>query len=207
MNQLLYLITNRKLIKNGDLYSVVKKVILGGVDVVILREKDLSYDEIYETAYKLKKITDSYNIPLIINNDLAVAKKLKAYGFHTGINGLNEDVNNYSEILGISVHSLEEAKVAEKFNPDYLLASHIYETDCKKGLVPKGSKLIEEIKNNINIPIIGLGGINHENLEEVLSYGVKGVAVMSYIMASENPYESAKRLKDIIVNYNNKGYY
>ena len=204
---MLYLITNRKLIKNGDLYTVVKEAILGGVDVVILREKDLSHDELYNVSFKLKKITDNYNIPLIINSDLEVAKKLKTYGFHTGINGLNEDINNYSEALGISVHSLEEAKLANSYNPRYLLASHIYETDCKKGLMPKGLKLIEEIKSNIDTSIIGLGGINHENLEEVLYYGASGVAVMSYIMASENPYEASKRLKDVIVNYKNKTNY
>ncbi|MFP4698088.1 MAG: thiamine phosphate synthase [Eubacteriales bacterium] len=196
---MLYLITNRKLIKQSDLYTVVKESVIGGVDVVILREKDLLTKELLEVATELKKITDYYNSKLIINNDIDIAKEINCFGFHIGVNQLNkveDSLLDYKGKVGVSVHNLDEVALAKKFQPDYLLASHIFTTDCKKGLKPKGLKLIEDIKKITDIPIIGLGGINEKNAKDVLLYGAKGIAVMSYIMASDKPYNSAKKIKE-----------
>lgn len=193
---MLYLITNRKLIKTGNLYSVVESAVIGGVDRVILREKDLSYNELLILAAILKSITHKYKVPLIINTNIQVAKSLNADGLHLNFQNLKDKKINFKGILGVSVHSLKEAVLAEKLGADYLLASHIYETDCKKNLKPKGIKLIQDIKTNVKIPVVALGGINEKNVPEVISAGADGIAVMSYIMASNAPYFSAKKLKD-----------
>ncbi|QIB25945.1 thiamine phosphate synthase [Caloranaerobacter azorensis] len=192
---MLYLITNRKIIKKDSFIKVIEDAVKGGVDVVILREKDLSYNELLPIAVKLKNILDGYNIPLIINGNLDVAKNIKASGFHTSFDRFIKEKIEFKGLLGVSVHSLEEAIISEEYGANYILASHIFETECKKGLKPKGIKMIEEIKRNVKIPVIALGGINHENIDKVLSAGADGIAVMSYIMASEEPFLSAKKLK------------
>ncbi|RKD23684.1 thiamine-phosphate diphosphorylase [Caminicella sporogenes] len=194
----LYLITNRKIIKQGNLYSIVESAVIGGIDRVILREKDLSYEKLLLTASILKPILSKYNVPLIINTNLEVAKSLNADGFHIGFQNIKNKKIEFKGILGISVHNLEEAIAAENLGADYLLAGHIYKTDCKKGLKPKGIKLIKDIKANVNIPVIALGGINEKNAPEVISAGADGIAVMSYIMSSKFPYLSAKILKSAI---------
>ncbi|AZR73194.1 thiamine-phosphate diphosphorylase [Anoxybacter fermentans] len=195
---MLYLITNRKIIEKDNFYDVVENAIKGGVDAVLLREKDLSYEELLPIAIKLKNIADAYNIPLIVNGNLDVAKNINASGFHTSFDRFMKEKFEFKGLLGVSVHSLKEAILSEKHGASYILASHIFETDCKKGLRPKGIELIKDIKSQVKIPVIALGGINPENVKKVLSAGADGIAVMSYIMASNEPYLSAKKIKDKI---------
>jgi len=196
----LYLITNRNLIKSGNLYSVVLEALRGGATAVILREKDLTYDKLLPIAFKLRNITNSFGAQLIINGNLRASEISNAHFFHTGIKSfIEENLDLNGMLFGLSVHSVEEAVQAEKYGAKYILASHIFATDCKKGLEPKGINLIKDIKSKVSIPVIALGGINESNIESVLKAGADGIAVMSYIMASQNPYLSAKRLKDKII--------
>ncbi len=200
---MLYLITNRKLIKYGTLYSVVEKALIGGVDRVILREKDLSYKELLPIAAIIDTIIKKYNKTLIINNNIEVAKSLNTKGFHIGIKNFSKDKHLYKKTLGMSVHSTREAILAENLGADYILASHIYSTKCKESLNPRGPGFISQIKTKVNIPVIALGGINNDNIEEVLQAGADGIAVMSYIMSAKDPYKAAKSLKDKIIKFKN----
>lgn len=170
------------------------------MDRIILREKDLSIEELLIAAEKIKCITEENNISLIINGNMEVAQKINAEGFHIGFKKFMEEKYDYSGLIGVSVHSLEEAILAEKNGADYILASHIFQTNCKKGLEPKGIKFIENIKSKVNIPVIALGGINEKNAKEVIVSGADGIAVMSYIMAAQNPYEVSRILKEEMVN-------
>ncbi|MCY6371078.1 thiamine phosphate synthase [Clostridium ganghwense] len=193
---MLYLITNRNIVKSGDLCSVVQKAVDGGVDTIILREKDLSFKELLPIAKKIKEITSGENVKLIVNGNIELARKIKAQGFHIGFEKFMEQKYKFDGLLGVSVHSLEEAVLAEKNGADYILTGHVYETNCKKGLRPRGVEFIKSITSNVSIPVIALGGINEKNVWQVLSTGASGVAVMSYIMAAEDPYIATKLLKN-----------
>lgn len=196
---MLYLITNRNLIKSGNIYSVVLEALRGGAQAVILREKDLPYNELLPMAFKLKNITNAFSCELIINSNLKAAKMATANFFHIGIENFKKEKLDLGGMLfGLSVHSLEEAAEAEKLGAKYILASHIFKTDCKKGLEPKGIEMIKRIKSKVSIPVIALGGINEYNAKRVIEAGANGIAVMSYIMASDNPYLAAKSLRDKI---------
>ena len=186
--QILYIVTNRKLVQNEDFYDVIERVAKNKVDYLALREKDLSGEELFSLAKDIKIITDKYNVPLIINGNLKVAEEVNAYGCQLSYNVLMESsLWKKSKLkIGASVHSLEEAINAEKVGSDYLVAGHIFETDCKKGLKGRGLNFVSNISNHINIPLIAIGGINENNASSVIKAGASGVAIMSTAMRKDN---------------------
>ena len=191
----LYLITNRQLVTDGKFLSVIEQAIAGGIDAIILREKDLPGDILLKIAMEIKEIIAGRPVLFIINNNLEVAKTIRADGYHTSFDNFMQKSSRFDGWNGVSVHNLDEALKAEKHGAGYLLVSHIFATDCKKGLKPKGLELIKDIKNNVNIPVIALGGINPENTCRVLAAGADGAAVMSFIMQAGDPYRASKLLK------------
>jgi thiamine-phosphate diphosphorylase len=197
MMNVLYLVTNRKLVENNDFYGVINESVKHGVDAVILREKDLEVDELYELASNTKKITDKYNTPLIINSNINVAKKISAYGIHLSFNYFINNKIEYDGKIGVSVHNLEEAIMCEKLGADYILAGHIFPTDCKKNLAPRGLDFLENIRKNISIPLIAIGGINEYNIKDIYNVGADGAAVMSLIMQSTNIQNTINKLKAV----------
>ncbi|AZV56339.1 thiamine phosphate synthase [Clostridium sp. AWRP] len=195
MNKKLYIVTNRKLVKNKNMIDILKGSILGGADAIILREKDLTYSQLVPIAEKIKRITDSNNIPLIINNNIETALKIDSKGFHTSYKDYMNSNLKLKCTVGVSVHNTLEAINAQKKGADYLLAGHIFETNCKKGLKGRGISFLKEIINNVSIPVIAIGGITETNIDIVLRTKVHGAAVMSLVMASDDPFTTTYNLK------------
>lgn len=186
-NKKIYVVTNRHLIEqSSNLCEVIEKCAFKGADGVILREKDLEYEALKHLGKKIKVITDKYNIPLIINGNIKVALDINAYGFHTGFENfknmkINENICKKIAV-GVSVHRAEEAMEAEKLGASYLLAGHIFETDCKLGLKGRGVEFLEKICESVTIPVIAIGGIKEDNIKKVLNAKAYGVAIMSSAM-------------------------
>jgi len=189
---MLYLISNRKLALNKDFYNIIDEAVRGGINAIILREKDLSSEELLKMAVRIKEIIGEKEVKLIINSNFKVAETVEAHGFHTSFNSFINEKPCFNGILGVSVHSVKEAIEAEKHEAHYILFGHIFKTNCKKDLPPKGLELLMAIKREVNIPVIALGGINPENIKEVKKTGADGVAVMSAIMEAEHPYALTK---------------
>ncbi|QGU00678.1 Thiamin-phosphate pyrophosphorylase [Candidatus Syntrophocurvum alkaliphilum] len=183
---MLYLVTNRHLIKEDNLLNVVKKSVEAGANAVILREKDLNFEELYPITMEIKKVTEKNNALLIVNNNLDVAIKSKADGYHSSFKDFINASKHFPRTKGVSIHSVEEAIIAENNGADYLLAGHVYKTDSKKDLEPKGLEFIRNIKAKVNIPVIAIGGITPQNAKEVINAGADGIAVMSSIMSSKD---------------------
>ena len=197
----LNIITNRKLCENENLerqiekiFSAYKrKIILEDFEIVALtlREKDLDKNEYLNLVKKIYPICKKYRIDLILhqNYDLNLDKKYKIGGFHLSyeiFKSLNKNIREklikkYKRI-GVSIHSLEEAKDVENLGATYVVAGHIFETDCKKGLEPRGLNFIKELSSILTIPIFAIGGINEENSNLVLNSGAFGVCMMSSLM-------------------------
>lgn len=174
-------VTNRNLC--NDFYEKIRKIASSNLKYLILREKDLSNDELFEMAYKIKGILDNSNVKLIINNNIYVAEKVNAYGVQLSYKYFNENIRNkYKGIIGISIHSFNEALKSQELGADYLLYGHVYETECKKGLKPRGLEELRKICEQVIIPVYGIGGINEKNYMDVLNVGAKGIAVMSSLM-------------------------
>ena len=197
----LNIISNRKLCENENLEKQIekifsayeRKIILKNFDIVALtlREKDLNKNEYLKLIEKVYPICQKYKINLILhqNYDLNLDDKYKIDGIHLSYNifkSLNENIKaelikKYKRI-GVSIHSLNEAKEVESLGASYVVAGHIFETDCKKGLEPRGLKFIEDLSSALSIPIFAIGGIDEKNSLSVIDSGAFGLCMMSTLM-------------------------
>lgn len=174
-------VTNRKLC--NDFYKRIKEISKSNLKYLILREKDLEYKELLIMAKNVQSILKDSNIKLIINSNVEVAEEVNAYGIQLSFKDFCKNKGkNFNGIKGVSVHSLSEAIEAEKRGANYIIYGHVFNTDCKKGLKPRGLIEFKEICNKVNIPVYAIGGINKENYKSVLEIGADGVAVMSSLM-------------------------
>lgn len=198
---MLIVVTNRHLVKN-DFLNQIKEIAKSKPFKIILREKDLDKTEYLNLSKKMLDIFSENNSNLTIHSHINIAKSLKLKSIHLPFNIFKENKNNLNEFndVGVSTHSLKEAIFAEENNADYILIGHIFTTSSKKDLPPKGLDFLKEIKKNISIPIYAIGGINLQNIEEILKTGISNVAVMSDLMESGNPYQKVIEYKKILEN-------
>ena len=197
----LNIISNRKLCENENLEKQIKKIfsayekkiILKNFDIVALtlREKDLDKNEYLKLIEKIYPICQKYKINLILhqNYDLNLDDKYNIEGIHLSYSifkSLNQNIKaelikKYKRI-GVSIHSLDEAKEVESLGASYVVAGHIFETDCKKGLEPRGLKFIKDLSSALSIPIFAIGGIDEKNSLSVINNGAFSICIMSTLM-------------------------
>lgn len=171
-------VTNRKLCPiplDEQLELLAKK----GISRVILREKDLPDEEYAALA---KRVLGVPKIELFIHNFPSVAQELSVKKIHLPLAKLTQEICAEFETVGASVHSVEEAVLAEKFGAAYVTAGHIFATDCKKGVPPRGLEFLENVCKSVKIPVYAIGGITRENMRLALETGAAGVCVMSGLM-------------------------
>lgn len=190
-------VTNRKLCKI-DFLKQIELVASSGVDKIILREKDLSEEEYLFIAQKVINICMKNNTECILHSFINIAERLDYKKIHLPLHILQ---NNHCEIsgfdtIGASTHSLDEAKEAIKYGAKYITAGHIFQTNCKKGLPPRGLEFLSSMCKSVNLPIYAIGGINAENAHLAFENGAKGVCLMSEFMESLKPYEIVQKIKN-----------
>lgn len=199
----LYLVTDRNILKNRDLKDEVENAIKGGVTLVQLREKECGGKDFLKYAVEVKEITDKYDIPLIINDRVDIALAIDAAGVHVGQNDIPakvvRELIGKSKVLGISASNLEEAKKAVEDGADYLGVGAIYSTSTKKDAKNVKLNMLKEIRNNIKIPIVAIGGIDKNNAKEVIECNIDGIAVVSAILSENNIELAAKNLKSFFI--------
>lgn len=158
---------------------------------VILREKDLSEEEYARLAEKIMKICREYDIPCILHTFVDTARKLNCPAVHLPLAQLrkyHDRLDGFARI-GTSIHSVEEAMEAEKLGASYITAGHIYATDCKKGLSPRGTGFLRSVCENVSISVYAIGGIRLDNtqpdrnqMHEIMDCGAAGACIMSGMM-------------------------
>ncbi len=171
-------VTNRRLCE-VPLEERVKELASLGVKKFILREKDLSEEEYTALAEKISGIS---GIELIVHNFPNAAKKLSVSRLHLPLGLLSREICSEFETVGVSVHSVEDAKTAEKLGASYVTAGHIFATDCKKGLAPRGLEFLKTVCGSVKIPVYAIGGITPENMQSCIDAGASAVCVMSGLM-------------------------
>jgi thiamine-phosphate pyrophosphorylase len=196
----LYLVTDRDLSLGRSNLEVIEAAVKGGVTLVQLREKEATTREFFEEGLRVRDYLSTKNIPLIINDRIDIVLALNADGVHLGQDDMPVDIARTmigsNKIIGASVFSPVEAKVAEAMGADYLGLSPIFLTGTKPELTDQiGMEGISAIRETVKIPIVGIGSIKYANAFEAVSAGLDGVAVVSAICSQEDPKAAAEAIK------------
>ncbi|WP_321480404.1 thiamine phosphate synthase [uncultured Bacteroides sp.] len=199
----LYLVTDRRLSLGRSLEEVVVEGVKGGVTMVQLREKECSTLAFYELAMRLKELLSPYKVPLIINDRLDIALACDADGVHIGQSDMPYAVARrmlgYDKIIGLSVETLEQAKLANELDVDYIGISPVFSTPTKTDtLLPFGLDGIQQVKQICKHQAVAIGGIHAENAKQVYQAGADGIAVVSEIMSATDPCKAARILKETL---------
>ncbi len=180
-------ITNRHLC-SGDFIDRINAILQTDVDMLILREKDLTENEYIRLADRVIALCNKYNKECILHSYVCAAKELGHKKIHLTMHdflNLSDSDRKFFEKIGVSTHSVKEAIAAWEFGASYITASHIYQTDCKKNLIPRGIAYLKEAAKAVDIDVYALGGINHNNMNECINAGASGICMMSQYMKGE----------------------
>jgi thiamine-phosphate pyrophosphorylase len=195
----LYLVTDRVLARGRPTLDIVRAAVAGGVTCVQLREKRCATREFIAEARVLLGFLKPRAIPLIVNDRLDVALAVGADGVHLGQSDmpieLARRIAGDSMIIGVSAESTADAVAAEKAGADYIGVSPIFATPTKTDTAtPFGLAGLAAVRLAVKIPLVGIGGINLQNAAEVIRHGADGIAVVSAIVAAEDPELAAREL-------------
>lgn len=204
---LLYAVTDRKWIREKTLAEEVELAIKGGVTFVQLREKELQYDEFLREAKQIRKITDRYKVPFVVNDNVKIAMECNADGVHVGQDDMAiSEVRKYigpEKILGVSVQTIEQAVEAEKAGADYIGVGDIFGTSTKFDAKKVAINILRKICEKVSIPVVAIGGISEKNMSSLAGTGIAGVAIVSAIFAEPNSTLASEKLaflaKEIVV--------
>lgn len=177
-------VTNRKLV-TGDFMGQISRVLEQKPQALILREKDLSEAEYQKLAEQVKFLCDKSETMLVLHSFPEAARALEVKNLHMPLKSfveMTEKEKNFFENLGVSTHSVEEALLAEENGATYLTAGHVFATDCKKGVPPRGLTFLKEICQSVKIPVYAIGGVHEGNMEACMEQGAAGVCMMSEYM-------------------------
>ena len=196
----LYLVTDRALGRGRSLVDLVRRAVEGGVTIVQLREKQAGTREFIGLAEELQDLLAPLRVPLVINDRIDVALAVGAAGVHVGQSdmpvAMARRLLGERGLLGVSVSNIEEVVRAEADGADYLGVSPIYATPTKTDTVtPVGFVGLSSLRAATRLPLVAIGGLHADNVIPVIKHGADGVAVVSAIMAADDPCEAARTLR------------
>lgn len=196
----LYLVTDRTLMSTAALTEAVEQAILGGCTMVQLREKEISSLDFYSQAAEIKRITDRYHVPLIINDRADIALAVNAAGVHVGQSDIPaaavRKLIGVDMLLGVSVTSKGEAVQAAEDGADYLGVGAMLPTGTKADAKQVTMEELQKIRHAVKLPIVVIGGINRENVGAFHHIGIDGLAVVSAIIAQPDIRQAASKIKE-----------
>lgn len=192
----LYVITGEQFHPQRNYLEVIEESILGGADIIQLREKNKTKKELLQMARELKELTSKYNVTFIVNDHIDIALAVDADGIHLGQDDLPLEearkIMGPAKIIGISTHALAEALEAESKGADYIGVGPVFETKSKVDVVdPVGLEYVRAVTEQISIPYVAIGGIKLHNLDSVLEAGATRICVISAIVGAENVQQTA----------------
>ena len=202
----LYLVTNRYQDSLESFLEKVETACRSGVTIIQLREKNLTTNQYYQLAKQVKKITDAYQVPLIIDDRLDVCLAVDAAGLHIGDDELPVSVARQvlgpDKILGVTAKTVKRALEAEEGGADYLGTGAIFPTTTKENAPITLISTLKTICQRVAIPVVAIGGLTSENIDQLIDTGIAGVAVVRDLMQAEDIEAKTKafltKLDDII---------
>ena len=182
---LLYAVTDRSWLNGRTLYDQVEEALKGGATFIQLREKTLDTDSFLKEAAEIKELCARYHVPFVINDNVEIAKEINADGVHVGQEdmaaGNARAILGSDKIIGVSAHTVGAA----------------FQTGTKKDAGNISHETIKQICEAVNIPVIAIGGITHDNVMELTGSGICGIAVVSAIFAAKDITKATRELKEL----------
>ncbi|HIZ77242.1 MAG TPA: thiamine phosphate synthase [Firmicutes bacterium] len=181
-------VTNRRLCESslGEQIARLANEKVHRPDLLILREKDLPENEYEALAREVLSLCEDLNLRCILHTYVETARRLRVDGIHLPFSLWRKHLEELSDFsfLGVSVHSVEEARFAQEHGVSYLTAGHIFATDCKKGAPPRGLDFLKEVCESVYVPVYAIGGITPQRIPEIVQGcpSIAGVCMMSYYM-------------------------
>lgn len=191
--------TDRAWVGRQTLYEQVEDALKGGATIVQLREKDLDEESFLQEAKQLVTLCHSYNVPLIINDNVRIALESGADGVHVGIEDApvaqirKETPPEF--IIGATAKTVAQAQAAEHAGADYLGVGAVFPSPTKQTAIRITNEQLKEICASVNIPAVAIGGISYENVDGLAGGGMDGVAVVSAIFGAEDIQKATGELK------------
>jgi thiamine-phosphate pyrophosphorylase len=199
---LLYAIIDLGYVSAENAPAILEKLIAGGIDIVQLRGKNRSLDELSVLAEQLLQLTKPAKIPLIANDHAEMAQRVEAQGVHVGqdddsIEKVRAQIKR-PIVVGKSTHNIEQAVAAEREGADYIGFGPIFSTPTKPDYSPVGLTRIREVHERVSVPIFCIGGIKSENLAQVIDAGAKRVVIVSGLLQANDIAEYARACKRLL---------
>jgi thiamine-phosphate diphosphorylase len=193
----LHLISNRRVCALDRLPVVARAAVACGADAIHIRERDLPDDELLSVVRSVQTALTGTDCVVMVNSRVDIALRSGADGVHLPEHGSSPDEARKllpdGSLIGQSVHSRESALRAEQGGADYLIAGHVFETGSKPGQSGRGLEFIRQVSGAVHIPVIAIGGITPDNVAQVIDAGAFGAAVLSAILAVDDPGAVAER--------------
>lgn len=198
---LLYAVTDRTWLHGKTLLSQAEEAILGGATFLQLREKHLDDDAFLSEAIEIQALCRKYHVPFVVNDNVAIAKKMNADGVHVGQSDMEagnvRELLGPDKIVGVSAQTVEQAILAQERGADYLGVGAVFPTGSKDDADDVSLETLRAICQAVTIPVIAIGGISEQNILQLSGSGICGVAVISAIFAQPDVREAASRLRKL----------
>ena len=202
MEARLYGIVDLGYMEESDVARVAQQMVEGGVDLIQLRGKGKSLDELAGCAARLHELTAKSSTPLIVNDHAEIAREIPVEGVHVGQDDDSIEVARRKAgrdvLVGKSTHSLEQAMAAQREGADYIGFGPIFATPTKPDYVPIGLSNIKQVHAEVSLPIFCIGGIKIDNLEQVIGAGARRVAIVSGLLKAPDIVEYARACKKLL---------
>ena len=195
---ILYAVTDTSWLRGQTLAQQVEAALRGGATMVQLREKELEGEALEQEAREILAVCRKYGVPLLINDDVMLAKKIGAEGVHVGQSDMAasqaREILGPDAIIGVTARTIEQAQAAEKAGADYLGSGAVFGTSTKKDAKPLDPAYFQQICESVSIPVVAIGGITADNIRQLEGRKMSGFAIVSGIFAAQDIEAQTKKL-------------
>ena len=198
----LYAVTDRSWLRGQTLFEQVEQTLIGGATLVQLREKELDEETFLREAVELAKLCHRYGVPLLINDNVEIARRSGADGVHVGQDDMEaasvRSLLGSDMIVGVTAKTVEQALRAQEAGADYLGSGAVFGSATKLNAKPMTKELLGSICHAVSIPVVAIGGINRNNILDLAGTDISGVAVVSGIFAAADIEAECRYLRSIV---------